>query len=88
MTVGTIAHTWRTSDYFLASFLIASGGFRVVGIDDSSAPRKTFLLADHNPALRERLTMQYRLCTDDSVPAHLLFEAQKILQRLLRDSSL
>lgn len=84
MSTSTIRTTWRTTDYFLASFLVGNG-MRILGVGGAS-PRKFFVLDDPDPSLREQLTLRYRLGEDDQVSAHALFEAQKHLQRLLRDS--
>lgn len=74
---------WATSDYYLASYLMARG-FRVTGLD-SSQPRRKFLFKDTDPDSRREAIMQYRLEEDDEVSATQLFAAQKRLQWLLRD---
>jgi len=83
MMTGKPHRLWKTSDYYLASFLLACG-LKAVGLDDSH-PRRKFLIADSDPERREELTMRYRLGVDDEVSASQLFAAQKRLQWMLRD---
>ena len=75
--------TWATSDYFLSSFLVARG-MKVLGVDDSY-PRRRFILHDPDPLKRDDLVTCYRMGMEDLVSATALFDAQKRLQRLLRD---
>ena len=84
-TTVTPTPTWKTSDYFIASFLMAKGT-KVLGIDGTETTRKIFILHDPDPDNREKEIMNFKLATNDIVSATKLFEAQRTLQRLLRDS--
>jgi hypothetical protein len=82
-TIRETGSKWATSDYYLASFLLAKG-FPVLGLDDSH-PRKRFIISDPDPVRREDITADYRLGVNDEVSATRLFAAQKRLQWMLRD---
>jgi hypothetical protein len=73
---------WKTSDYYLASFLIAKG-IKIISVE-GSRPRMTFVLYDPNPSERESLMLGFRI-GEDEVSANELFSAQKQLQRMMRD---
>jgi len=74
--------TWKTSDFYLASFLIAKG-INIVGLDDER-PRRNFIFHDAEPEKREQLTSNFRLGLNDEVKATELFAAQRRLRNLLR----
>ena len=74
--------TWKTSDYYLASFLIARG-MKILEVE-GNRPRMTFVLYDPDEATRDKFILDFRI-GEDSVSAGELFTAQKTLQRMMRD---
>lgn len=74
--------TWKTSDYYLASFLIAKG-MRIIEVE-GRRPRMTFSLYDPDEKQRKEWILNFRI-GEDNVSANELFTAQKTLQRMMRD---
>jgi proteasome lid subunit RPN8/RPN11 len=78
-------NVFKSSDYYLCSYLLAvDSDMKVVGIEGSH-PRCTFILTDPDPEAREEFTHRYLFEDEDYVSASRLFSKQKLLQRLLRD---